>query len=224
MGNYAGRFRGNHGASQRAHDSTANSSPRTMIPIPQRRSDQQEVPIGSEDHELDKQTLEHALMLMAEYIHRKGQDLTIITLGGATNTLLLQNRPSTHDIDFLGANLNDDQCRLLGRAARYAERRSPTPLGREWFNNAWILWIPVEVHRRITREAIDQDEIVFQGRGLKVVAAPWKFAFCCKMNRLARNTQGGRTQDLSDAVSYLHRHIQRRGGRPVLAGTIIEWA
>ncbi len=177
--------------------------------------------IRIEDHELDKRTLEAALLTMADYIDMQGQNITIITVGGAVNTLLLQNRQSTHDVDFFGTNLNNNQRILLDEAARYAERRSRTPLGGEWFNNQGMLWLPPNVHRKVTQEALEQNEVVFFSRGLKLVAAPWNYALCGKMNRLIRPDQA-RLYDITDAASYLHQYILRNGG-PVSATRIKRW-
>ena len=137
------------------------------------------------------------------------------------NTLLLQNWHSTHDVDFFGMKLNNDQRILLNEAAQYAERQSQTPLGGEWFNNQTMLWLPPSVHRKVTQEALDQNEVVFHRRGLKVVAAPWNYALCGKMNRLVRPGQA-RSYDVTDAASYLHYHILKHGG-PVSAARVKRW-
>ena len=44
--------------------------------------------------------------------------------GGAVNLILPQTPRSTHDIDFLEKNMENDERKLLDDAARYAERRS----------------------------------------------------------------------------------------------------
>lgn len=193
--------------------------PLLHIPRPELGYDNK--PIRIKDYELDKSTIEAALTKMANYIDSQRQYITVITVGGAVNTLLLQNRPSTHDVDFLGTNLNNDQRVLLGEAAKYAERRSQKPLGGEWVNNQTMLWLPPDVHRTVTEQALQQNEVVFRRKGLKIVAAPWNYAFCGKMNRLVRADQA-RAYDLTDAVSYLHRYIQIHGG-PISVALIKEW-
>ena len=80
-----------------------------IMHIPRPRLDHDGKAIRMEDHELDRQTLETALKWMADFIDRQGQNITIIIVGGAVNTMLLQSRLSTHDVDFLGTNLNNDQ-------------------------------------------------------------------------------------------------------------------
>lgn len=90
MGNSTGRFKVRHVATQPARVTDVASSQQMMIRIPQRCSEKCST-ANVEDFQLDRHTLEHALALMAEYIHEKGQALIIIALGGATNTLLLQN-------------------------------------------------------------------------------------------------------------------------------------
>ena len=158
---------------------------------------------------------------MANYIDSKGQSITIITLGGAVSTVLLQSRSTTHDVDFFGTNLDNQQRRLLGAAAKYAENHSHSPLGRDWFNNHTMVLLPADVHERITREALQQDEVVFEQRGLKVIAATWNYALCAKMDCLSK-PYSDRPHDLHDAVVYLHSHIQKQGG-PVRVAQIKEW-
>lgn len=106
-------------------------------------------------------------------------------------------------------------------AARYAERQSQTPLGGEWFNNQTMLWLPPNVHRKVTQEVFEQTEVVFDRRGLKVVAAPWNYALCGKMNRLVRPDQSP-PYDFADVASYLHCYILEHG-RPVSAARIKRW-
>ncbi|CAF9939030.1 MAG: hypothetical protein ALECFALPRED_007959 [Alectoria fallacina] len=80
-----------------------------ILHVPRPRVDHDGRVIRIEDHELDRRTLEAALTTMAEFIDKQCQSITIITVGGAVNTLLLQNRQSNHDVDFFGTNLNYDQ-------------------------------------------------------------------------------------------------------------------
>ena len=101
-------------------------------------------------------------------------------------------------------------------AAKHSEQQSPTPLGSEWFNNNVTVFLPTDVHQKVTREALHQDEVVFEHRGLKVVAAPWAYALCSKMDYL-RRPELNRPHDLSDAIAYLHSHIQKHGGSVSLA-------
>ena len=193
-----------------------------MLHIPRPRLDGDNRPIRVEDYELDRQTLEAALTIMANFIHRHGQTIAVIAVGGAVNTLLLQNRQSTHDVDFFGTNLNNNQRILLDEAARYAEQHSPTPLGGEWFNNQNIPWLPPDVHRTVTEQALQQNEVVFHKTGLKLIAAPWNYAFCGKMSRVLTGDQA-RPYDLSDAASYLHQYIRSHGGQPVRAAEVKMW-
>lgn len=158
---------------------------------------------------------------MADYIDRQRQSLTIITVGGAVNTILLQSRDSTHDADFFGTNLNNEERILLDETTKYAERHSSTPLGGEWFNNQTMLCIPPDVHRTVTGEALRKNEVVFEKRGLKVIAAPWNYAFCGKMNRLVRPDQA-RPYDLGAAVSYLRCYTRKHGG-PVSKARVKSW-
>ena len=192
-----------------------------ILHVPRPRLDGNGKVLRIEDHELDKETLEAALTAMAAYIHARHQTITTITVGGAVNTLLLQSRPSTHDVDFLGTNLTNDQRVLLDEAALHAETQSPTPLGGEWFNNHAILWLPPNVHREVTREALEQHEILFQRPGLEILVAPWHYALCGKMNRLVRERER-RPYDVADAAAYLRQYVLRHG-ETVSKGSIWRW-
>lgn len=214
------------GMSAQKARSTRGSSPisqphEPILQVSKPHLDYDRRPIRVGDHELDRRALRAALTTMADHIDSQRQEITIITVGGALNTMLLHTRKSTHDLDFLSTNLNNDQRVLLDEAAKYAVSRSATPLGAEWFNSHTMSWLPPDVHRTVTEEALGQDEVVFYKRGLKVVAAPWSYALCGKMNRLVRPDQA-RPYDLSDAVSYLRHYIQKHGG-PVSAARVKDW-
>ena len=193
-----------------------------MLHIPRRRVDAYGRLVPMETHELDRQTLETALTNMARFLDSNGHDITVVTVGGAVNTLLLQSRQSTHDVDFFGTNINNPQRSLLDEAAEFAERQSPSPLGADWFNNETVLWLSPRVHEQLTAEAIAQNEVVFRRSGLKLLAAPWNYAMCGKMNRLVLPEQT-RVYDLSDAPHYLHNYMRVNGQRPVTKEQIRQW-
>ena len=186
------------------------------------QTDARGVPIRIEDYELDRPTLEMALSLMARYIQQRHQSVTVIAVGGAVNVLLLQNRQSTHDIKFFGTNVGTDERILLSDASRYAEQNSTTPLGSEWYNNQTMLWLPANIHRTVTEEALQQDEVVYDQQGLKILAAPWNYAMCGKMDRLMSRDET-RPYDTSDAATYLHHYIERNGQRPVTNDIVKGW-
>ena len=174
-----------------------------------------------EKYELDRPTLQAALTAMAEFIASQRQSITIVIVGGAVNILFIQNRQSTHDVDFFGTNIDGDQRILLDDAAKYAERRSQTLLGSEWFDNQTMLWLPPKIHRKVTQEAFEQNEVVFERKGLKVIAAPWRYVLCGKMGRLVRSAQA-QPYDITDAASCLRQHILKHGG-PVSEAHIKRW-
>lgn len=192
-----------------------------LIHVPRPPIGHDERPIRVEKYELDRSTLQAALTAMADFINSQRQSITIVIVGGAVSILLIQNRQSTHDVDFFGTNIDGDQRILLDDAARYAERRSQTPLRGEWFDNQTMLWLPPKIHRKVTQEALEQNEVVFEREGLKVVAAPWKYALCGKMDRLIRPAQA-QPYDITDAASYLRQHILKHGG-PVSEAHVKRW-
>lgn len=72
--------------------------------------------------------------------------------------------------------------------------------------------MPIDLRNSLTSEAIAQNEIVFEAPGLKVVAAPWNYAFCCKVDRLAGSgLLNARPYNLGDAATYLKRYLASVG-------------
>ncbi|KAM6503113.1 hypothetical protein JOM56_000056 [Amanita muscaria] len=71
-------------------------------------------------------------------------------------------------------------------------------------------------------EAVDQREIVFTAPGLTIYAAPWRYALSAKIDRLSN--AGVRPYDMGDAVDYLNRLIEKRGGQAVNQSELRTWA
>ena len=199
------------------------SSPQDTYPMfPVQRGDTRANAIRTEGVELNKQTLEEAFLLMAQYITQQHRQITIIALGGAVNVMLLQVRRSCPDVAFFGASLENNEPLLVNNAARYAGQNNPISLGDEWFNNQTMLSLPPDVRTTVTQEAIQQDEVVFERPGLKILAAPWNYAMCSKVNRLVLHDHV-QQHDLSDAVAYLHYYIQGHDRVPVTIATVKGW-
>ena len=190
--------------------------------VPRLCTDAESKRIRIQDYELDESTLSAALSLMADHLVSKGLSLTVLAVGGAVNVMLLKSRRTTHDVDFFGTNINNEERAHLSDAAKYAETHSNTPLGGEWFNNHAQLWLNRDVHCLVTRQALEQNEAIFERRGLRILAAPWNFALCGKIDRLLKPAEV-RPYDKSDAVAYLHHYVQRNQGHPVLLEDIRTW-
>jgi hypothetical protein len=77
---------------------------------------------------------------------------------------------------------------------------------------------------------VAQNEVIFERKGLKVIAATQDFAICMKLNRLTCGEQipGERGEepayDVSDAVSYLHHYVKMYGSALVTEAEIRRWA
>lgn len=175
----------------------------------------------------EKKTLERGLRLMARYLSQRDFDLTIITVGGPISTLLISDRSQRRELDFIGVGLNnsDERRRALELAAEYARRSIPPDvLGTSWFAARTMLVLPTEVHHVVVRKAVAADEVVYQARGLKILAAPWEFAFWTTMGKLDTEVSVERRYDYKDALCYLHRYIQGQDDRPVSMAEMEEWA
>ncbi|KAL1840578.1 hypothetical protein VTJ49DRAFT_310 [Mycothermus thermophilus] len=171
--------------------------------------------------ELDRTTLLQALTIVGNYIQQKNRQVTVIAVGGAVNTIFLQSRPSTHDVDFYNNSLSVADLRLVAEGARYAAQRIPQ-LNEEWFNNHTIFFIPHDLRSTLTQDALTQNAVIFHHGGLKLLAAPWNYAFCTKVHRLS-NAGKARPYDLNDAVHYIHRYLQTHRISTVSLATVQEW-
>lgn len=171
--------------------------------VPRRRVDDQGIELQIVDQELTSQNIRKALEYVAQYLAGKRQSLTVVTVGGALNTILLRSRQSTHDVDFFGSHLTHGQLELIDEAMQYAERMSSIPLGGGWLNNETQLHMAPDVRNFVTQAALEQNTVVFQEPGLKLVAAPWSYCFVSKSQRLG--SQYERSYDLDDAVNYLYQ-------------------
>lgn len=192
---------------------------KSLVELAPKKTPGQEEPLPK----LNRNTLLGALENVAASIAKKKGNVTVIAVGGAVNTIYLQSRDATHDVDFFNEYLTPADYENLVRSARDAAKRD-TSLGEEWFNNRTILFIPNNQRRSLTDEAIQQGEVIFKKKGLTVLAAPWNYAFCCKVDRLAGSgLYGARQYDLSDAVEYLGRHLETAGASSVSKKTIQDW-
>ena len=179
---------------------------------------------GQQETDLTSISMQNALRRVAQYLHQKRKQLTIIAVGGAVNTLLLESRSTTHDLDFFNNSLQKQDVQLIRDAARYARTRDPS-LPEEWLNNRTTLFIRPNIRASLTDEAIRQNELVFRAPGLLVLAAPWHYAFCAKLDRISGSSSLGlgKRYDLTDAVAYLHRFLATRNKQTVSVREVESW-
>lgn len=178
----------------------------------------------SAESALDSATLEKALKNAADYINKKGGNLTIVAVGGAVNCMALRSRNTTHDFDFFNNNFGQQEYELITAAAMAAQKKDKK-LETAWLNNRTIVFMPIDLRNSLTSEAIAQNELVFEASGLKVVAAPWNYAFCCKVDRLAGSgLLNARPYDLGDAAAYLKRYLASVGkNTSIPKAEVIGW-
>ncbi|GES58011.1 putative protein of unknown function [Aspergillus terreus] len=173
--------------------------------------------------QLNRNTLLTALNNVASYIAEQEQNVTVIAVGGAVNTIYLQSRTATHDVDFFNNYLTARDFECLLKGAKAAARKDPL-LEENWFNNRTILFIPIDQRATLTQQAFDQHEVIFSAPGLTVLAAPWQYAFCCKVDRMAGGgINSARSYDLEDAVVYLSRYFVTHRVENVQRTTVQSW-
>ncbi|KAJ5386721.1 hypothetical protein N7509_009262, partial [Penicillium cosmopolitanum] len=102
-----------------------------------------------------------ALQHLSAYLVSKNRKLTIIAVGGVVNTLLLETIRRYFSVP-------------------YATKQNAA-LALEWLNNHTVLFIAGPIRRMLTTEAFNQNEVVFDATGLRLLAAPWQYLFCTKL-------------------------------------------
>jgi len=183
-------------------------------------------------------TIRQGLSTVASALNAKGLNVSIIAVGGAINTLYLQTRASTGDVDFFyrTKTRHEDVTQLIAAAN---SARETLKLDEHWLNNHTALFIQVHFIILLPRQTslctdmhlsflffafgVTQNDVVFNAPGLTVYAAPWRYALCAKLDRLSKT--GARPYDMSDAVDYLDRLIGKRGGRQAVEKSELSaWA
>jgi hypothetical protein len=200
---------------KRQHKRNAN----TLLSLAPKKTPGHDEPLPA----LNRETLVAALSDVAAHIVKQKRNVTIIAVGGAVNTIHLQSRISTHDVDFFNDNLTAKDLESLINGAKAAAKRDKR-LTEQWLNNRTIFFIPKNQRAALTAAALQQREVIFLAPGLTVLAAPWDYAFCCKVDRLAgAGIRPAAVYDRDDAVEYLSRYLSKHGMAQVQKKTVQMW-
>ncbi|UPL01404.1 hypothetical protein LCI18_012338 [Fusarium solani-melongenae] len=195
------------------------------VMIPPMFRDETGRPIQYEASSLSRKQIIHAFEHMAEYLDECGIETSVVVVGGAVNTVYLSSRESTHDVDFFLEDPASKEYMSLDNAAKFANHKAEGRLGEEWFNNSTQLFMARNVQTSLVGQAKRQNAVVFEQRGtnggLKVYAAPWKYALCSKLNRLCEINP--RSYDMDDAVVYLSRHLSLTAETYVKSRELYDW-
>lgn len=91
---------------------------------------------------MSAQTIQQGLTTVAATLKAKGQNISIVAVGGAVNTLLLRSRESTGDVDFFyrTKTKHEDVTRVIVAADAAATKLK---LGDQWLNNHTAVFIEV---------------------------------------------------------------------------------
>ena len=83
---------------------------------------------------MSAQTIQRGLFSVAASLHAKNQNISIVAVGGAVNTLLLHIQEFTADVHFFyrTKTWNADVARVIGAAKAAATKLN---LGDQWLNN-----------------------------------------------------------------------------------------
>ena len=103
-------------------------------------------PPGQPEQTYSKEKIEEGLKVVAKYLASKGLNVSIVTVGGAVNTVLLKSRASTSDVDFFyrskNARSNPHDSKIVHEVmegGKLAEKK----LGHQWLNNHTAIFIDV---------------------------------------------------------------------------------
>ncbi|KAF8550158.1 hypothetical protein OG21DRAFT_1514399 [Imleria badia] len=178
-------------------------------------------PPGEAEKTYTKEMIEEGLAIVAKYLDSKKLNVSIVTVGGAVNTVLLKSRASTGDVDFFYRTKTASAIvHEVVEGGKLAEKK--LNLSSQWLNNHTVVFIEEGTIHDLYIEAIDQNEKVFSAKGLTVYAAPWNYALMTKLDRAAQ--QGAKSYDMADAVDYLERLIHSRGEHAVKRSELEAWA
>ncbi|KAG5931632.1 hypothetical protein E4U53_001672 [Claviceps sorghi] len=158
---------------------------------------------------------------VAEPSRNVTKHVTVIAVGGALNTLYLQSRNVTHDVDIFGTNSPMQpgfslmrRCKTLSDTTAISK-----PTGS---NTETQMWMPEPLHSRLTQAAERQNVRIFDMPGLTIYVAPWAYAFSAKVNRLLTGGGQSRSYDLNDAITYIHEYIASHGNKRILMTTALH--
>lgn len=87
--------------------------------VPTLKRDDHGMWLQYKQHKLSRQNIVQALAYAAEYLHNRGESMTLVAVGGAVNTILLRSHLTTHDVDFFSLPLSGTQSSLEGHRASF---------------------------------------------------------------------------------------------------------
>lgn len=126
-----------------------------------------------------------------------------------------KNRKTTGDLDYiLNPEWRKDDIRRPIREpiGEVAEKHK---YAYDWANDHVSLFVRAEAQEKLTRDAIEQNIVLWSGENIRVLAAPIEWALETKLRRM--HTRGGRYQkaesDMSDAMMLLNILRGKKGGK-----------
>ena len=161
------------------------------------------------------------LKAMASHLHGRGAHVTIVVMGGAVNTLFLETRDYTRDVDFF---TSDNWATLLKEASKAAQTQSGGVLGPDWFNNGAGRLLRPRIRREAFDAALEQNEILLDDPGMTALVAPWIMCFVAKLQKIAWQPEIVQEYDFADAAHYLQQHIRKSGGMRLTVTEVYQWA
>lgn len=173
-----------------------------------------------------KDNIVGALDVAAGFLHRKNQNITLMTMGGVVDTVLLQITGATEDVFFYNPSDDKAQTLVLKECMDWAVKGGSTngvPLDKAVNNPTIIQAIGTDFLRKLWAKAEEKKLIVYQAKGLTVVAVPLSYSFIAVASRV--DTTRRKHLDLERAVAYLRGWIcvNAETGRPmIIPGSLVQ--
>ncbi|KAF9462697.1 hypothetical protein BDZ94DRAFT_1309405 [Collybia nuda] len=142
--------------------------------------------------------------------------------GGATSVIILGNRTSTKDVDFISSR--PEEFNEICDAKYEATQELKTYPG-DWLNSDMIAYVHGEPDcDKLFENSVNMGEIMYQSDVIVAYVADWRFQLVGKIQRcyMVAQSDGSDTRHLSDAIYILILLVTRNGG-PLSIAMIRTW-
>ncbi|TAQ85333.1 hypothetical protein B7494_g6343 [Chlorociboria aeruginascens] len=141
--------------------------------------------------------------------------INVVTVGGFLAVSYFKNRETTGDLDYMidPQWAQDDEIKsplkdAIDLVAQEEKFES------EWMNDGLQIWATTAASETIFARAYEQNILLFDGKSLRVWAAPFEWALERKLRRIAYSKRGSKKGDMGDALA-LFKHFREANGGPL---------
>ncbi|KAK2629903.1 hypothetical protein QTJ16_000723 [Diplocarpon rosae] len=172
----------------------------------------------SSDKVLDAKMFDRALKLLDAQMSRNDflnafSPINVVTVGGFVAVKYFGNRMSTGDLDYMieqeWAEDNEIKLPINNVIKAVAEKEA---LEYNWMNDELQIWASPTASKTIFAQAFAQNIILFDGKGLKVWAAPLIWGLERKLRRTA--SPDHKQLDMDDLLAHF-KYFGANNGAPL---------